>query len=743
MKISKDIMNKKIVKSSIIICSISLIIYIILNIFIFKSYKNQTNTYINEINNNISTYIESDLINKVSNLEILSKNIQQHIGTNESEILKMCKQYIGEESYNDILISNENGKFKSLKTDKTINGFDQNYFKEAFNNKEYISMINKNDLNGYINQDIIAYSVPIEKENKIIGVLVGTNTIDEIGSKIDDIVDLGLYDIDIFSSNGNVLFLSNNLINLKDKYSKFDNLSLENLNINKEVLINHGMGDKFTALKIKEIDSFNKIYISTSIQMNTLFNGIYLLNITLFLITLAISVLLIRLNKTKIIKEENKDELINKLKYIDDKTSLLKYDKFIEEVSKTISDNKDKKYAIVNFDVESFKLINGVYGYNIGDCALMNIATNLNKQLKINEFASRPSNDLFIVFIEMENSYDELNTRIEDINKSVSKFNINRQNIKMNFSYGVYIIEDNINNSIAYVKKYIDYADVARIKSKGESSSMIYIYDDNLLKSRLEEMVIEKDVINGIKNNEFKLNYQAKVNTKNGNIEGAEALIRWYHPTLGFISSVSFIFLAEKTGDINALGRWILEQVCKDLQRLMKKGIDIVPISINLSRVELYQKDLIVNLDKIIKKYEINPKFIEIEITESTTLNDLEFIKSRIREIKSLGLSVSMDDFGTGNSNLSNLKELDIDVIKIDRSFSLDITDNKKSEQLVNLIIELSKNFGYKVVAEGIESKDQVEILKDMDCDLIQGYVFSRPVPIEEFENILIKGKFD
>ncbi|WP_092927142.1 EAL domain-containing protein [Romboutsia hominis] len=243
------------------------------------------------------------------------------------------------------------------------------------------------------------------------------------------------------------------------------------------------------------------------------------------------------------------------------------------------------------------------------------------------------------------------------------------------------------------------------------------------------------------KNEEFEILYQPKVDINSEKIVSAEALIRWKHKDVGYISPNIFIPIAEKNGDINLIGRWVIKEVCKEIKKCEVNKDNIVPIAINLSRVELYQNNLIDYIRNTMKRYDISPEYLEFEITETAALNDIDYINNRIRDIKSLGIKVSMDDFGTGSSNLSNLKRLDIDVLKIDRTLSIDIEEDEKTKSLLKAIINLAKEYNIDVVCEGIESREQVDILREFRCDMVQGYVYYRPLDICKLKKILKGNK--
>lgn len=255
---------------------------------------------------------------------------------------------------------------------------------------------------------------------------------------------------------------------------------------------------------------------------------------------------------------------------------------------------------------------------------------------------------------------------------------------------------------------------------------------------KIVKKMLEKDFEKGIENKEFKIFLQPKFDTKTEQIVGAEALIR-REKDGELIMPNSFISEYEKTGIITKLDMFVFESICEKIKEWKEKGYKIFPISINESRKVLYNKNHVNELEKIVKRYEINPKLIELELTETAVVKDIESAKEAERKVHSLGFVVSMDDFGVGYSSFYMLKNIKIDILKIDKSFSDEVIEDKRGRIILESIIDMAKKLAIKTVAEGIETKEQVEYLKQIGCDMIQGYYFEKPIPIEEFEKKYVK----
>lgn len=255
---------------------------------------------------------------------------------------------------------------------------------------------------------------------------------------------------------------------------------------------------------------------------------------------------------------------------------------------------------------------------------------------------------------------------------------------------------------------------------------------------KIIKKVLEKDFEEGVKNNEFKIFMQPKFDIKTEKIVGAEALIR-REKEGKVIMPNSFIKEFEKTNLITRLDMFVFESICIKIKEWREKGYKLIPIAINESRKVLYNKNHINELEEIVKKYKINPNLIELELTETAVVKDIESAKEAEKQVHSLGFVVSMDDFGVGYSSFYMLKNINIDILKIDKSFSDEVIEDKRGRIILESIIDMAKKLEIKTVAEGIETKQQVEYLKQIGCDMVQGYYFEKPIPIDEFEKKYIR----
>lgn len=258
---------------------------------------------------------------------------------------------------------------------------------------------------------------------------------------------------------------------------------------------------------------------------------------------------------------------------------------------------------------------------------------------------------------------------------------------------------------------------------------------------------LELDLVYAIKRNQFELYYQPKVDAKKGLIIGAEALIRWNHPMLGLILPNDFIPLAEKIGFINQIGKWVKYTACKQNKAWQDANLSKIPVSVNLSASRFLEKDLICSIMETLKETQLDPQYLEIEITETSILENETVVFSMLDELRNLGIKIALDDFGTGYASLSNLQLFHdkIDILKIDRSFIKNLSSSKNEDAnfFVHIIIQISNRLNKNIIAEGVETKEQLEVLQSFNCQTVQGYLYSKPVPANQFAELLKKQRID
>lgn len=392
----------------------------------------------------------------------------------------------------------------------------------------------------------------------------------------------------------------------------------------------------------------------------------------------------------------------------------------------------NSKSALILFDIDNFKHVNDSFGHEFGDDMLKSISDKIRSSIESNILMCRYSGNTFILF--QNNVKDE-----EEIkNTVVELFNIFKEpqdEIYLTISMGIALVpRDGINYDFL-----LKNADIAMYEAKQNGKNKYKFFSNEMGNKVIKEYALQKELRTSLEKNEIYVVFQPKVSLKDFTIQGFEALARWNNEKFGEVSPGKFIPLAEESKMIVPIGTFVLEEVCKKIKYLISNGYNDFKIAVNLSEVQ-FQEEIVVSILKIlIRKYQICSRYLEIEITESMFMRSFEKNLKVLEEIKGMGITIALDDFGTGYSSLSYLTKLPIDVLKIDRSFIIDLCTNPKEKCIVESIIKLSHQLGVEVVAEGIEEKEQVEYLKAISCDFAQGYYFGKPKPFKEMINFIGK----
>lgn len=435
----------------------------------------------------------------------------------------------------------------------------------------------------------------------------------------------------------------------------------------------------------------------------------------------------------KNITEKKKfEEKLREIAYYDDLTGLPNKN-YVEDKIDKILEN-DQKAAILFLDLDRFKRINDFLGHSTGDEIIKRTAKRLNK-IVYGGVVARYSGDEFIIILENIKDREDAVNKVEEItNEFSASFMVKKRNIYLSLSIGVAIYpDDGVDKS-----DLIKYAYLSMHKAKDKMEKWYHFFDSGLINERLgqEKLNMESELRNAIKNNDFYLNYQPQIDLYNGEIAGFEALIRWKHDKLGKISPGEFIPLAEETGLIKEIGSWVLKEACRQVRIWREEGHKPVKMAINVSIHQLKDPQFIKEVEETIIKNKLDPQYIELEITENImrNLTELEVVLKRLKEV---GVQISIDDFGTGYSSLSVLQDLPINTLKIDKAFIMNSTNDKKSATLVKTIINMAKNLDLNIIAEGVEEREQVDLLRSNNCRTGQGFLFSRPLPVSDITDIL------
>lgn len=405
---------------------------------------------------------------------------------------------------------------------------------------------------------------------------------------------------------------------------------------------------------------------------------------------------------------------------------------FYREAKKLITRNQDINYDLVCFDIDRFKIVNDIYGSSVGDELLIYIAdTGIKRMKHYGGLIGRLSGDLFAFVIPHQENIEE--KLLQEMNEDIDNFNLG---IKVVVSFGYY----NIDDLSLPISNMCDRAMMAIKKVKAKYNTSYAIYDDVLRNQVLEEQRIIDKMDRALVNDEFIPYYQPKFNMVTKSFIGYEALMRWISPTQGLIPPSSFIPVFEKNGFISKVDRVIWKKVCKDIVKAREAGHILLPVSVNVSRIELYDLQLGKEILALLNKYNLPIELFQLEITETAYMQDSDQMIEAVKKLKELGFTILMDDFGSGFSSLNILKELPFDIIKIDLAFLEHFDENKKAEKILKSVIQMTKRLNMEIIAEGVETKLQEEFLVELGCNRAQGYRFARPVCASEIFRMLDSG---
>lgn len=418
---------------------------------------------------------------------------------------------------------------------------------------------------------------------------------------------------------------------------------------------------------------------------------------------------------------------ISYLAYYDEITGLPRKKFFIEKLSIMLEEalRHHKKVGILSIDIDNFKYMNDSYGHNFGDSFLQVVSEKLTNAIRNYDIISREGGDEFLIALpDLENEADAAIV-CESIKDSfVNAIMVENHSIFTSMSIGISIFPNDGKEPESLIKN----ADNALHLAKKRGKNTFSFYTPFLQSTVMHRLEMENLIRVALRENQFELYYQPKIFIHNMKVAGFEALIRWKHPIKGYIPPVSFIALAEETGLIVPIGEWVMHTAIEKIAEYQKLGIDL-DVSINLSTKQFKHEFLVGNLTKFMEEAKIPSHLLELEITESSLIDNSDHAIDIMEQIRSLGIRISIDDFGTGYSSLGYLKKFPVQTLKIDRSFILDLESDVDSQVIVKAVINLGHNLGLKVVAEGAETADQCNILRLLEVDMIQGYYYSRPLP--------------
>lgn len=423
-------------------------------------------------------------------------------------------------------------------------------------------------------------------------------------------------------------------------------------------------------------------------------------------------------------------------------TGLDRYEVFLEKLEKSIEEIGDRRISIVYTDIKYFKYINDTYGYQVGDALLKDFVTEMvtnNQQLIC---CSRVYSDNFVAanFLSDEFTNDEFRDFIHEINlEREAKFREKYLNSRLQFCTGISIIDKNSRSLDA--ETAVSNANLARKVAKEMDEDCCILFDSSMMEGIKREVEITSRVPRAIANHEFMVYYQPKIETETLRLIGAEALVRWQKPDGSFIYPDQFIPLIERSGQVVDVDYYVYKEAFKFVADRIAAGKNIVPISLNVSRIHLNKMHILEYIQELFDEYKIPSGMIEFELTESIYLDNTERALELVKGLHKLGTRVSMDDFGSGYSSLNLLSRLPIDIIKLDKVFLKENALQESDKIIISCVVDMAKRLSITSLCEGVETLEQSDYLKEVGCQIQQGFYFSRPIPQKEFEEFMDQKK--
>lgn len=392
------------------------------------------------------------------------------------------------------------------------------------------------------------------------------------------------------------------------------------------------------------------------------------------------------------------------------------------------------KVALMVIDLDRFKTINDILGRNVGDLLLIEVAARLKECMRSTDTISRQGGDEFLLLLTNLAEPDAIVTFLgELLVRMLDPFLIDGKELTTSISVGVAVFPEDGTNFETLLKK----ADMAMYRAKEAGRNTYRFFNEEMNDSAVDQITIHSGLRRGLELEQFVLHFQPQIEISSGQLVGAEALIRWNHPDLGLVSPGRFIPVAEETGLIVEIGDWVLREACREAVKWRDLGLHKFLVAVNLSALQFKRGDIDQSVANALESSGLNPSLLELELTESILIRDTENVLAMVKRLKLMGLKLSIDDFGTGYSSLSYLKRFEVDKLKIDQTFVRDLATDSEDAAIVRAIIQMAHSLGLRTIAEGVEKKPVLDLLRIFHCDEAQGFFYSRPLPADDFVTYL------
>jgi diguanylate cyclase len=392
------------------------------------------------------------------------------------------------------------------------------------------------------------------------------------------------------------------------------------------------------------------------------------------------------------------------------------------------------KVGVVFLDLDRFKHVNDSLGHGAGDCLLQSVAGRLSGSVRRTDTVSRQGGDEFVILLsDVKQREDIANAASKIMAAIAAPHRVGRHELHVTASVGLAVCPDDGED----VETLIKHADIAMYHAKDHGRDNFQFFTSEMNALIVERQTVEGNLRQALSRREFLLHYQPKIDLATGRMSGAEALIRWRHPERGLVAPRSFVPIAEESGLIVPIGQWVLREACRQAREWQDAGLRPVPVAVNISALEFRSKGFLDGVRRILDETDLEPRLLEMELTESVLMESVASTAEMLRELKAMGVRLAVDDFGTGYSSLSYLMQFPIDALKVDRSFVREITAEADTSPIITAVIAMGKSLNQRVIAEGVETGEQLAFLRAQHCEEGQGFHFSHPMPAEQFATLL------
>jgi len=693
------------------------------------SYKTTLESY-DKLTEDTAKMLKQDIENQCQSLQVAANLIGQTEALNQEQIKIILPILADGKSYIDLAIVGLDGKGYNIKGEN-INAFGETYLTKALKGQVNISDSLQYTEN---NEPVIIYAAPIFKNQSCVGVLMATvSALIKMTSYIDNDELIGSSAYILNENKKVVTYFEGSYITAFDfnqaisegylqldfekhisNMSVFDFIAKENQQEKEYVWYQEPLGVNNWTILVGKYDAIDPMAQEILKISNMMWSFIILAIFLLFMLL--------------VISQRRSNQKVIQMLYLDPVTGGSNWYKFRMNVNKILNSRQftKKRFALINFDINRFKLINDAYGYQKGDEVLKDIHSVLKKWVKPGEPFTRYAADQFYILLAFQEEI-EVEKRINELNDQLHLLRYTRM---AKIYFGVYYITER-NDSI---DRMGDFAGIAKHSIKDSNEGMISFFDDNARGLLLEEEKIETNMYDALRNNEFVVYLQPKYTAKGEKVTGAEALVRWINKDGSMITPQYFIPVFEKNGFITELDNYMIRNVCKQLRYWIDKGYTPLPVSVNISRLHFANPLLAEDIKNMVDEYGIAHELIELELTESAFLQNKHTLIKTVIQLRIYGFLVSMDDFGAGYSSLNSLKDIPLDIVKLDGELFGITEEEERGFTVIRNTIAMAKDLHMKVVAECIETREQVEFLCAVGCDIIQGYYFAKPMPVDQFE---------